>query len=68
MHRQYQKLNQRMTDFERSQNQMAEMIASNTTSIHTISLGVNQMLIEYGNFFNSLSALEQLLKPTKATE
>lgn len=68
LYRQYQKLNQRMTDFERSQNLMAGKLESNTMAVQGINAGVHQMLKEHADFFNSLTALGHLLKPTKASE
>jgi hypothetical protein len=68
LYRQYQKLNQRMTVFESSQNQMAGLFEANNVTIMGINSRVNQILNDHADFFNSLTALGHLLKATKATE
>jgi len=68
LYRQYKNLNQRMSVFERSQNQMAGLLEANNVTILGLNSGVNQILNDHADFFNSLTALGHLLKPTKAAE
>jgi|688.fasta_scaffold38326_8 hypothetical protein len=68
LYRQYHKLNQRMTAIERSQNKMAGVLDSNSVAMQGIGLGMNQILKENADFFNSLTALGHLLKPVHGVE